>query len=86
VTTVAQTHRPGLRGSVAAAIEARSLYRFFRTAEEETLALRGVSLSVMPGEFVAVVGPSGSGKSTLLACLAGLDDPDGAACWSRGCG
>ncbi|MEU5109561.1 MULTISPECIES: ABC transporter ATP-binding protein [unclassified Streptomyces] len=61
----------------AAAIEARDLYRFFRTGEEETLALRGVSLSVGRGETVAVVGPSGSGKSTLLACLAGLDEPAG---------
>jgi putative ABC transport system ATP-binding protein len=61
----------------APALEARSLYRFFRAGEEETLALRGVTLALSPGEFVAVVGPSGSGKSTLLACLAGLDDPDG---------
>lgn len=58
-------------------LEARELYRFYHTAEEEVLALKGVSLSLRAGEFVAVVGPSGSGKSTLLACLAGLDEPDG---------
>ncbi|UNB49839.1 ABC transporter ATP-binding protein [Mycolicibacterium sp. YH-1] len=61
----------------APAVEALSLYRFFRAGDEEVLALRGVSLTLRPGELVAVVGPSGSGKSTLLACLAGLDEPDG---------
>ncbi|MEU0966053.1 ATP-binding cassette domain-containing protein [Streptomyces sp. NPDC005917] len=58
-------------------LTARELYRFYRAGEEETLALRGVSLRVRRGETLAVVGPSGSGKSTLLACLAGLDEPSG---------
>jgi putative ABC transport system ATP-binding protein len=66
------------------AVAARSLYRFFRAGEEETLALQGVSLEVGAGELVAIVGPSGSGKSTLLGCLAGLDQPDGGTVWIEG--
>jgi putative ABC transport system ATP-binding protein len=60
-----------------AVLVAEDLYRFYHSGEEETLALRGVSLCVESGDMVAVVGPSGSGKSTFLACLAGLDEPDG---------
>ena len=63
--------------SATPVVAASELYRFYHIGDDETLALRGVSLTVHPGETVAVVGPSGSGKSTLLACIAGLDEPDG---------
>jgi putative ABC transport system ATP-binding protein len=64
-------------------LRARELYRFYRVGDEETLALRGVSLAVPGGKLVTVAGPSGSGKSTLLACLAGLDEPDGGSVYIR---
>lgn len=60
-----------------AVLSAQDLYRFYHAGDDETLALRGVSLTVEAGELIAITGPSGSGKSTLLACLAGLDEPDG---------
>src|SRR5262245_59415499 len=71
-------------GIQAPALEARNLYRSYRAGEEETLALRGVSLKVELGTMVAVLGPSGSGKSTLLRCLAGLDEPARGTVFVRG--
>jgi putative ABC transport system ATP-binding protein len=59
------------------AVVAHDLYRFYRAGDEETLALRGVSLTATAGELVVVAGPSGSGKSTLLHVMGTLERPTG---------
>ena len=56
-------------------LEARDLARSSRMGGSEVAAVRGVSLAVEPGEFVAVMGPSDYGKRTLLHLLGGLDRP-----------
>lgn len=64
------------------ALVASGLTKVYGTDQTATHALAGVSLTVSPGESLAVMGPSGSGKTTLLHCLAGIVTPtSGSVAW-----
>jgi len=53
----------------------QDLFKAYKGAELEVVALRGIDMEIMQGEFVGIIGSSGSGKTTLLNILSGLDKP-----------
>ena len=56
-------------------LEIKSLKKYYGKAPNQTKAINGISLQVMPGEFLGIMGSSGSGKSTLLNCIATVIHP-----------
>ncbi len=75
------SQRPGPTGPV---LSVRDVRRDYRVGDEIVRALRGVSLDVCAGDYVAVVGPSGCGKSTLLNLLGAVDRPTSGTVRIRG--
>ncbi len=65
-------------------VRTEALTRIYHVGSREVPALRGVNLSLAPGQVVALRGRSGSGKTTLLNCIGGLDRPTSGQVWFQG--
>ncbi|MGH3642654.1 MAG: ABC transporter ATP-binding protein [Mycobacterium sp.] len=74
-TVVATAEAPDAETKVAPVIEVSDVWKLHKLGDEVVKALVAAELSVMPGEFVCLMGPSSSGKSTLLNIIGGLDRP-----------
>jgi len=64
-----------------AILEARDIHKKYEMGARSLEVLRGITLNVVPGEFLALQGASGAGKSTLLHLLGGLDTPNSGEVW-----
>jgi len=65
-------------------IKLDDIHKTYHTGEVDVQAVRGISMNIFPGEFVAIMGSSGSGKSTLMNMIGALDRPTGGHYWLDG--
>lgn len=71
------THSTNGTGASDPMIRLRDVHKVYQMGTQIVRALDGVTLDIMPNEYVAIMGPSGSGKSTLLHMVSGLEPPSG---------